>query len=211
MEEIQAPTALVIKVADYEPTKGIFIESIGVRGFSIKKGTLKVNCVLDISAESNEKNIKIQTSKVCVNSTKAVINLNFQSKTVAIYPNSVFSLPLSWCETPISPLLVGHEGNADLFQEGSIQLDEKTWIITELGIYKTLSGINQTIIQFKAPFTYRNLLPCPVSVFYNNLESPLFDLSPGESQSVLTIDPSTDEMIYRFQLQIENEYMLETD
>ncbi|CAG9332100.1 unnamed protein product [Blepharisma stoltei] len=212
MEEIKTPSAIVIKAEEYEPSKGIFIESIGVRGFKLKSGIKQVACVLDISAENNEKIIKIQTAKLCVNMTNSVVNMEYLGNLVSVYPNSAFPLPLKWVENPeISPYIAGIEKKIELYQEGTVQIEENSWIVTEIDKYKTSTSVTQMIVAFKPPFIYQNLLPCSLSIFYNKSEVPLCSLSPGASEASLSIDPTNDRQLYRFELQIENEYILDTD
>lgn len=212
MEDLHPSTAIIIKVDGYHKSVGILIERIGTRGFVLKGDDRDLNCIVEIKAIENEKHVKIQSGTLCVNNTDETINLEFMGEVVNVSPQSSFALPLRWIRNPnIYPSVLGINEAILLNKEGCIQVNDNSWVIIEIDQYQTDTDINQTLIQFKAPFVFTNLLPCPVSIFTNLNEIPVTTINPGNYFTTLSLDPSLEDNTLRFFLNVDNQYSLETD
>ncbi|CAG9319687.1 unnamed protein product [Blepharisma stoltei] len=203
------PSTISVKMDNDNIYRGILIESAGVSGYKFKKNN--VEFIIDIALSDDKKIIKCQSEVLIANETKESIKINLDDEYITIEGESAFPLPLTWFESDKKPSICGLDEKIWIFEEGSLKIGENKWIVVKSDFYKTNTHIKQKIINIKYPFTFRNLLACPVEVYLNSSADPIYILPIGEDFSTLKLDPRNPSHSYKFLLNAENEKHLETN
>ncbi|CAG9327203.1 unnamed protein product [Blepharisma stoltei] len=206
LQTAQTPSAIALTLESFYSVHGIIIENAGMQLVMISNGDTQYPILINVKSYENKQEIHIQSGIVIMNNTDFPITLILNTDEMTIKENSSSSLPFSWLDSASKIAIKTSTGTLEITSTAMLRIDENLYVLIENFSY-IFDGVRTLrVMEINPPILFENLLPCPMTVYYDENSSSDLILS-GTHAAIYKFNP---EQKFKFEIHIDENTKVST-